>query len=49
MEDVHFDRVEQLVAQANEDAEEVAKVEIMVQTFQDKVYTTTHPKSVPTT
>ena len=47
LEHAHSDHVEQLAAQAEEVVAEVAKVETMVQEFQDKVHTAVQPESAP--
>ena len=49
LEHVHSDHVEQLVAQVQEVGEEVAKFQLMVKTFQDKVHPNVQPDPVPTT
>ena len=49
LEHVHFDRVEQLVAQAEEVVEKVARVKQIVKTFQDKVCPPVQTNPMPAT
>ena len=49
LEHVHSDNVEQLVAQVQEVGEEIAKFQLMVKTFQDKVCPPAQPEPTPTT
>ena len=48
LEHVQSDHVEQLAAQAEEATIEVAKIEVMVQAFQGKVYAAMQPDLKPT-
>ena len=49
LEPIRFDRVEQLAAQGEEVAKEVAKVQQMVNIFWDKVHPTAQPEPTTTT